>query len=280
MGTLAAGGCLALRSLEDQRRRALNADGSGGGLIAGDLAGQGLIALVRFPRGQVQARDLVSQAGEIRGSHVPRVLLPLLVVEELGELPELVLLAGGESRDLLGVEHAGIRAVAGGGTERLVDHLHLALADLVLDQLREAALERERLADRALVIAEIGHRDRRLWVPEAGAGLRDAGEQVVHAGHGGVRLRAGLEATLVAAAVDQDQHGHDDHRAEHDAADGPHAAVATGALCACSLFGESAGACLFLLLGSRSHLRAGRPWRVAVRIARDFRAQRGSQKSS
>ena len=68
------------------------------------------------------------ESDQVGGVHVAGALRALLVVEELGEVPELVLLAGRERRGLLGLEHV---RVAGGGLERVVDDLDLAGPDLV-----------------------------------------------------------------------------------------------------------------------------------------------------
>ena len=149
--------------------------------------------------------------------HVARVLLALLAVEELGVLPEPVLLAGGEPCHLLGVEHALTRAVARRRAERLVDDLDLALADLVRDQLGEAALQRERLADRALVVAVSRSSSPAPWRSRASA--PDCGmpaSSPLTAVRGGAGLGARLEAALLAAAADDDQDGDEDDRPEDD----------------------------------------------------------------
>ena len=83
--------------------------GGRGLLVALDLRQQRRVALVGLPLVEVQLRYLSGQAVEIVGVHVAGGLLALLVVEELGIIPEQLLLAGGVGSDLLGVE--GLRFV-------------------------------------------------------------------------------------------------------------------------------------------------------------------------
>ena len=116
------------------------------------------------------------QAVEVRLVDVARVLLSLLVVEELEVVPEALLLARGQGRDLLELE--GLLVVRG-GLERLVDHLHLALADLLGDELLEA-VQRERLADGALQVSVVGQGHRGLRIAEPGSVLRDSLQQRLH----------------------------------------------------------------------------------------------------
>src|SRR5207249_2768512 len=90
-------------------------------------------------------------------------------------------------------------------------------------QLWEPAVQGERLADRALEVAVVGHRHGRLGIAQRAAVLRDAGQQRVDLRDGGVRVRARLDAALLAAAVDEDQRDDDDHCGQDGAADQPYA---------------------------------------------------------
>ena len=137
-----------------------------GGVVAG-----------RVPAVHVEARNLARETGEVAIGHVARSLRPLLVVEELGEIPEAILFSRGESRDLLDLEGTGIPRR---GLKTAIDDLYLAAAHVVCDQPGEAVVESELTACRALEVAVVDKRDGRLGIAEARARLRDPGEQLLH----------------------------------------------------------------------------------------------------
>lgn len=142
-------------------------------LVAGDLLDQPLVAAVAGPLLEVQARDLRGDATEVGVGDIPRVLLPLLGVEGLGEMPRLGLLARRQHSHLLGHEHVG---VASRGLQSPVVDPQRPGPDPPLDDRRQH-LEGEISAVRALQVGEVPERDRRLRVPEGVCALRDVRQQ-------------------------------------------------------------------------------------------------------
>src|SRR6185437_15871543 len=130
--------------------------------VAGDRVGEAGFVARGGPAAEVQPGDLLGKRLQILLGHVFGVLFALLVVEELDVVPSLGLLARGQRRDLLRPERFRF---ARRRLQVAVFDPQLARAHVLLDQRRQRA-EREVLADRALQVAEVLHRDRRLRAAE------------------------------------------------------------------------------------------------------------------
>src|SRR5262249_49907346 len=117
--------------------------------------------------------NLLRQALEEAFGDVAAVLRPLLLIEELDEVPHLVLPAGGQRRDLLSPERArGPRR----GLKRAVLDLELAGAHVAFDQRRQHP-QLERPAGRALQVPEVLNDDRGFRVAQGVSMLLYARQQ-------------------------------------------------------------------------------------------------------
>jgi len=158
------------------------------------------------PFGEVQAGHLLGQALEVAFGHIAAALFSLLVVEELDEVPGLVLLARGERRDLLVAERFGF---ACGRLERAVFDPQLARLDPLLNDAGERA-QREVAADRALEVAEVLQRHGRSWAAEDVAALCRTGEQAADGRDFGLGLRARRSHDFAASPAARREQDHDD----------------------------------------------------------------------
>src|ERR1035437_797260 len=205
----------AARPADQERGGAVEADAVGLLSVACHLAGERGVVAVARPFREFQAR-LFREALEVGFGDVARALFALLVVEELDVLPHLALLARCERGDLLGFE--GFR-FARARLQRAVFDAHLARAPPLLHDRGEGA-ERERLADRALQVAEVGERDGRSGAAEDIAALRDSTHDRVPRRDRRLRL-VGLRCDLGGfggAAARGGEHDHDrddNHRDDH-----------------------------------------------------------------
>src|SRR6185437_5951083 len=196
---------------DQERRRAREAVVVRGLLVGGDFGFVLGVAALGLPLGEVEPRDLLGEVLQERFGDVAAVLLALRVVEELDVVPGLLLRAGSVGRFLLGVEDFRF---ARRRLEAEVFDLHLAFLDRAGDQLRKrAGFLGEFAADRALQVAEVLDRDRRVGVADRASVLRYAGEllvdflgEVVDLG----RRRRGFFGAAPARG-DQDHDDRDDH---------------------------------------------------------------------
>src|SRR6266516_81940 len=169
--------------LADQKRwRSREAAVVGGLGVGRDAAGERRVAASGFPGVEVEAWHLPCEFVQIALRHITGVLFALLVVEELDVLPHLALLAGRERRDLLRAERFGF---ARGRLERAEFDLEDAGSHVVLDQRLKGAFG-EGLADGALQVAEVLHRDRSVLASQCIAALGDAADEAGDGVDGGV----------------------------------------------------------------------------------------------